>query len=169
MASGTCDCTYSNQLVIRETSAITLNGQTHPEPGGYRPITILSAIYRVWAACRHKQQAALWLPHWQHTGTYGLPGGRAADVLAYETCAQVLVEASANGQVAAGLSYDLRKCFDTVFVTLALQVMRQRCADNHVLRAMEGFYGAHTKHFHIEGAYSKSFTPHNGIAQGRQI
>ena len=139
--------------------------QIHPEPGDYRPITILSAVYRAWAACRHKQLAALWLPHWQHAGTYGLPGGRAADVLAYETCAQVL-EASANGQVAAGLSYDLRKCFDTVPVTLALQVMRQRGADNNVLRAMEGFYSAHTKHFRIEGAYSKAFTPHNGIVQG---
>ena len=56
--------------------------------------------------------------------------------------------------------------FDTVPVTLALQIMRQRGADNHVLRAMEGFYGAHIKHFRLEGAYSKSFTPHNGIVQG---
>ena len=130
-----------------------------PNPSRTRP------TYRVWAACRHKQLAARWLPHWQHPGTYGLPGGRAADVLDYETCAQVL-EASRKNQVAAGLSYDLRKCFDTVPVNLALQVMRQRGADNNVLRTMEGFYKSHSKHFRIDGAYSKSLKPHNGIIQG---
>ena len=106
-------------------------------------------------------------PEWQDPGTYGLPGGRAADVLAYETCAQVIQAANeGQAQVAAGLSYDLRNCFDTVPINPSLNIFRQRGADSGVLRALTGFYDAHHKYFKIDGFYAKKFKAANGILQG---
>ena len=139
--------------------------QVDPQAGDFRPITILASVYRAWASCRQKQLAQKWVPHWQDPGTYGLPGGCAADVLAYETCAQV-IQAANEGQVAAGLSYDLRKCFDTGPINLSLDIFRQRGADSGVLRALTGFYDAHHKYFKIDGFYAKKFTAANGILQG---
>ena len=140
--------------------------RVNPQAGDFRPITILASVYR--ASCRQKQLALSWVPEWQDPGTYGLPGGRAADVLAYETCAQV-IQAANDGQVAAGLGYDLRKCFDMVPISLALDIFRQRGADSGVLRALTGFQDAHHKYFKIDGFYAKKFKAANGTLQGRPL
>ena len=68
--------------------------------------------------------------------------------------------------MAAGLSYDLRKCFDTVPINLSLNIFRQRGADSGVLRALTDFYDAHHKYFKIDGFYAKKFKAANGILQG---
>ena len=55
---------------------------THLKPDEFRPITILSSVYRVWAACLYLQLATCWLPQWQHHESCA----KAADQLAYDTC-----------------------------------------------------------------------------------
>ena len=109
--------------------------------------------------------ASKWLPSWSSDCAYGLPKGPSAEVLAYRTCQQIAL-AEADGKHAGGLSYDLKKAFDTVPIRLALQIMRQRGADNSVLRAMEVFYGQHRKFFRMDGHYSEAFKASNGILQG---
>lgn len=64
----------------------------------------------------HQQLALAPLPHWKDAGAYGLPGGKS-----YETCLQIH-DAAASGQHSAGLSYDLKKCFDAIPIRLALAV-----------------------------------------------
>ena len=77
-----------------------------------------------------------------------------------------LADAHARGHIAAGLSYDLRKCFDSVPVNLALDLFLTRGCDVVIVQALRSFYNAHTKHFRLDGHYSKAFKPSCGIVQG---
>ena len=85
--------------------------------------------------------------------------------MAYRACQQIAL-AEADGKRAGGLSYDLKKAFDTVPIQLALQIMRQRGADNSVLRAMEAFYRQRPKFFRVDGRCSEAFKASNGLLQG---
>lgn len=51
-----------------------------------------------------------------------------------------------NGQYAAGVSYDMRKCFDSIPLELILQLFNFRGADTKVTCALTGFYSQHTSH-----------------------
>jgi exonuclease III len=136
-----------------------------PAPSNYRPLTILSSIYRLWAATRHDQLCQIWLPKWKSNQAYGLKQTNAADSLAFDTCLQIALDMQ-NNYLTSGLSYDMRKCFDTIPVCLVLQIFNHRGADDNVVRAMTGFYQQHQKFFRVDGAYSKAYRPHNGIIQG---
>ena len=136
-----------------------------PSPTDYRPLTILSSIYRLWAAARHDQLCDVWLPKWRSTQAYGLKQSNAADALAFETCLQIQTDIQ-NGHIISGISYDMQKCFDSIPVGLVIQVFNQRGADSKVVKALSGFYAQHTKFFQIEGSFAHAYRPHNGIIQG---
>ena len=129
------------------------------------PITILSSVYRLWAAIRHDQLAQHWQPLWAPHGAYGLNGRPAADSLVFDTCA-FLAQATHRGLMVGGLSYDLEKCFDRVPVSLAVHILRARGCDNKICAALDGFYAQHVKHFRIQGHYDSPFYPSNGLVQG---
>ena len=131
----------------------------------HRPITVLSAIYRLWSAVRHDQLSRVWLFHWAPSGAYGLKGRPAADSLVFDTCAY-LAGASQDGPYVGGISYDFEKCFDRVPTALAINILRARGCDNNLCRALDGFYSSHVKHFRLEGHYDEPFRPANGLVQG---
>ena len=131
----------------------------------HRPITVLSAIYRLWSAVRHDQLSCVWLPHWAPSGAYGLKGRPAADSLVFDTCAY-LAGASQDGRYVGGISYDFDKCFDRVPTALAINILRARGCDSNLCRALDGFYSSHVKHFRLEGHYDEPFRPANGLVQG---
>ena len=114
----------------------------YPTPSDYRPITILSSVYRLWAAIRHNQLANSWFPHWKHAQSYGGKFSKAADQLAYETCSQI-EHAKAHNLYLAGISFDLAKCFDTVSFNLALDVFSARGADVRIVQTLRAFYMSH--------------------------
>ena len=128
-------------------------------------MTILSAVYRLWAAIRHDQLAQHWQPLWAPHGAYGLKGRPAADSLVFDTCA-FLAQATHSGLVVGGLSYDFEKCFDRVPVSLAVHILRARGCDNKICAVLDGFYAQHVKHFRIQGHYDSPFYPSNGLVQG---
>ena len=136
-----------------------------PTPYEFRPITILSCIYRVWAATRHTQMAQNWFPLWQHPNSFGSKGSLSADQLAYETCVQ-LEDAQRSGHFVAGISFDLQKCFDTIPFNLALDVFLIRCADSRIVQTLRAFYSQHIKKFKLEGHFPADFKPCCGIVQG---
>ena len=68
-------------------------------------------------------------------------------------------------QYAGGLSYDMRKCFDSIPTRLILHIFNLRGADSKVTRALSGFY-AQQKFLRLEGHHSHAFKPSNGIVQG---
>ena len=60
-----------------------------PKPEEFRPINILSTIYRIWAAARHAELADQWFPIWKHDTSYGGKQSKSADQLAFDTCVQI--------------------------------------------------------------------------------
>ena len=112
-------------------------GVDSPTADQFRPITILSAIYRTWAKARHSQLCEQWAPAWQSKYSYGTKKGSSADILALHTCLEA-ARLQAQDHCVAGVSYDMAKCFDSVPTHLAINVMRARGADNSVLRAIQG-------------------------------
>ena len=158
--------TWPHVLTQGVVSFIPKDPSNHqPKPDEFRPITILSSIYRLWAASRHSQLARKWYPLWKHENAFGGKYSRSADQLAYETCMQ-LEAASSSDMFAAGVSFDLQKCFDTVPCNLALDVFQQRGADPRLVQTLRSFYKGHTKLFRLEGHHSQSFRPSCGIIQG---
>eukprot|EP00971_Amphidinium_carterae_P302028 6000339-Amphidinium_carterae.1 len=83
-----------------------------PGAADYRPITVLSQIYHLWAKCRLVHVTA-WQAHWLPDGVFGVTGRPGADALAIKVAQEMAGPASdAQGAVALGISYDFRKCFD---------------------------------------------------------
>ena len=136
-----------------------------PNATDYRPLTILSAVYRTWAAIRHNHLCKNWLPRWKATQAYGLKQAKAADALAFDVCMQVSTDTQ-NGLLTSGISYDMKKCFDSIPINLVIQVFNQRGADVGVIQALAGLYNTHTKFFQLEGTFTHAFKPCNGIVQG---
>ena len=101
------------------------------------------------------------MPKWKSTCAYGLKQSNAVDALAFHTCLE-MVEYSKESFLTAGISYDMKKCFDSIPKELILAIFNFRGADGKVTKALTGFYRQHTKHFRIDGAYDISF---NGIVQ----
>lgn len=106
-----------------------------PKPEELIPITILSCAYRIWAAARHSQMSKKWFPSWKHHNSCGGAGAPSADQLAYRTCVQ-LEAAQCDGLHAAGISFDLQECFDTIPYNLALDVFLTRGADPQVVQTL---------------------------------
>ena len=85
-------------------------GEKDAGPEDFRQITVLSAIYRLWAKIRHEQLAEFWLPKWACANSYGLKNGNAADQMAWGT-AWELQQNRINGEMFGGLCYDMQKMF----------------------------------------------------------
>lgn len=96
---------------------------------------------------------------------HSVGNSKSADQLAYETCLQ-LESTSTECLHAAGISFDLQKCFDSVPVSLALDIFSARGADLRVVQALRSFYRNHRKYFRLEGHHSEAFKPACGIIQG---
>lgn len=63
------------------------------------------------------------LPHWNSEQAFGLKQAKATDALAYEACLY-MSEACPDRFHAAGLSYDMAKCFDTVPVIFSFAYLQ---------------------------------------------
>ena len=50
-----------------------------PNAQDFRPLTILSAIYRLYATIRHNDLCDEWMPKWKASCAYGLKQSHAAD------------------------------------------------------------------------------------------
>lgn len=77
--------------------------------------------YRLWAAHKHQRLAEMWSPHWASQQTCGTKQGQPPEVMAFDTCDE-MHQAITDGYVAAGVSYDMRMCFDTVPLVLSFNI-----------------------------------------------
>ena len=94
---------WPDQLPKGAVIFIPKSQEANPAPTDFRPLTILSSIYRLWAATRHDQLCQAWLPKWQSSSAYGLKQSNAADALAFQTCLQTQLDMQA-GNFTSGIS-----------------------------------------------------------------
>ena len=139
--------------------------QTVLPPLSFRPITVLSSLYRTWSKTRWLQLREQWVPYWLPSRVFGYSRGKSAEDMVLDVCTAV-EDLSINGHLVGGLSYDLSKAFDRIPIELSLAVAGQRGCDLQVLRGLRGFYATHQKAFQVSGFVSEYCTPINGLIQG---
>ena len=151
--------TASVSLIPKDAS------QTAPLPTDLRPLTILSSIYRVWAKARLPALVE-WQEQWLPDQAWGFRPGRSAEGLFFCTSFLDMECAAAAGDVAAGISFDLRKAFDHIPTDLLLTVLEARGCHPCILRPLRGLFDQMLPRFRLRGTLGPAFSSSNGIPQG---
>ena len=132
--------------------------------GEMRPITIMSVLYRLWAATRMRALAA-WQEQWAGSGIYAYRSRTGCDDL-YWSLALEVEHALLSGDDVSGISLDYEKAFDrlpvAILMGLAAHIGLSQCA----LRPLEGMYRSLERRWKLGPVVGRSFVSTNGILQG---
>lgn len=132
--------------------------------GDYRPITIFGLPYRAWSSAQSRFLLQF-ADSWVDDSVFGNRKGRqAADLWSH--LLQLIEEAYASGTVLAGLSADLKKCFNCIprYPALCLAVLVG--TPNEVTTAWSGALSSMRRHFKIRDSYPDGFWTSTGLAEG---
>ena len=134
-------------------------------PLDFRPITVLSAIYRLWAKVRFAD-ALKWQEGWVSDRSWGCRSQHSAEQMAIDVALDLEAPAYEAGLLVGGVSYDFRKCFDLIPVETMLEVLRLRGASDRILRPLGAMYAGLQRVFRLGGALSPWWKSYGGIIQG---
>eukprot|EP00438_Fugacium_kawagutii_P026388 Skav226555 [mRNA] locus=scaffold1427:6548:9886:+ [translate_table: standard] len=81
-------------------------------PGDYRPITVLSMLYRCWSSLRARQLLS-WVDHWADAGITGNRPGFSSKSVWWHVASQIEA-AYHDGEELSGAITDICKCFNTI-------------------------------------------------------
>eukprot|EP00662_Eupelagonemidae_sp_cell21_P057018 gene57018-biopygen114705 len=101
-------------------------------PLDLRPITVTSALYRLWAATRVRQVLE-WQELWLPRGARGFRLGSSTDDV-YYTLALRIERALLRGEPLVGLGLDLAKAFDSLPQTIMLTLCAELGMSERILR-----------------------------------
>eukprot|EP00662_Eupelagonemidae_sp_cell21_P057404 gene57404-biopygen32076 len=129
-----------------------------------RPISVMSAVYRVWAATRMRD-VRVWQEQWAAAGQHGYrPLHGTEDV--YWALQLRLENALLRGEPLYGLSLDWSKCFDRLPQGIMLRLVEELGMSPRVLGPLRAMYARLTRRFRAGGGVGSAFTATNGILQG---
>ncbi|KAJ9441979.1 hypothetical protein DIPPA_13869, partial [Diplonema papillatum] len=120
-----------------------------------RPISVTSAVYRLWAATRLRMLME-WMLAWVPEGMRGAIPKRGADDVMYAIGLRI-EHAAECGKPLFGLSVDFMKCFDRLPHEIMFRLMEVMGLDPGVLRAMKAVYGSMQRHFKTARAVGEPF------------
>ena len=132
--------------------------------GNTRPITVMSTVYRLWAATR-MQELVEWQETWisAHVASYR-PQMGCEDLWMAE--ALRVEHALLTGEGLAGISLDFSKAFDRLPHSVLLNIARCVGMDEHILCGLSGMYSQLRRAFKVGQHIGEPFTSTNGILQG---
>eukprot|EP00660_Eupelagonema_oceanica_P019607 gene19607-biopygen16350 len=134
------------------------------EPDRMRPISVMSAIYRVWAATRMRAVRA-WQEEWAAPGQHGYRAMHGTEDVYWAL--QLRLEAAIlNGEPLYGLSIDWAKCFDRLPQGILLRLLERMGLAERVLRPLRTMYARLRRRFRAAGGVGGEFLATNGILQG---
>ena len=139
-----------------------------PQPTVFRPVNILSAVYRLWSSCRFKD-CLLWQEQWAPPQMWGCRPRRGAEALGLETALQIEEAQSNCNLCAGGISYDFRKAFDLIPESLLFAALSHRGMHNCILVPLQGLYKQLRRVFRLRGTVSPWWRSSNGLVQGCAI
>ena len=147
-------------------TALVPKDQTQPEaqPTDFRPITVLSAVYRLWSKVRF-DDALLWQEDWIDGNAWGCRPRRGADSLAMSISLRLEREAT-RGRAVGGVAYDCRKAFDLIPVQLLFEAMRRRGCSERLLKPLHWMYDHLQRCFRLRGNCGEWWKSDNGLIQG---
>ena len=137
----------------------------NPSPTEYRPISVLSGVYRLWSRSRF-EQLMTWQESWVLHTVYGCRRKRGAEQLALQIAMDLESPAFTEDSVAAGISYDFRKAFDLIPTDIMLATMEKRGVDPRISRSLRSLYNGLRRVFMLHGAAGSWWRSYNGIVQG---
>eukprot|EP01064_Diplonema_japonicum_P018815 TRINITY_DN274_c0_g1_i12.p1 TRINITY_DN274_c0_g1~~TRINITY_DN274_c0_g1_i12.p1 ORF type:complete len:1432 (+),score=270.25 TRINITY_DN274_c0_g1_i12:1996-6291(+) len=150
------------------TALVTLIPKTkNAGPLEHRPITVTSAVYRLWA-CTRLGDILEWQESWIHKTQHGFRARHGTEDVLMDICTRI-EEAAMDKTPLLGVALDFAKCFDTVPQQLVLKLMERMGMDKGILRALEGMYKGLRRRFRYATGVGEEFTTTNGILQGCPI
>ena len=135
-----------------------------PGPLEHRPITVMSAVYRLWSGTRSRQLQD-WQEGWIGDNLHGFRPKHGADD-AYRKTALVIERALLTGKPIHGVLLDIKKCFDSIPWSIAFGLLEDMGLDKKVTRPLQHMYLNLKRHMKIHGTAGEDFQATNGILQG---
>ena len=133
-------------------------------PSKLRPISVMSVIYRAWAAGRVRD-LTLWQQEWIADCLHGFRQGHSPEDVWWQMGLQV-EDALLDGSDLMGFILDWSKCFDRVPIDIVLKLAAELGMPLCIHRGLEGMYHQLRRRFSLAGHLGKSFKASNGIIQG---
>ena len=160
---------WPKQLMDAYTSLIPKDDNLEDvRPTDFRPITVLSSIYRLYAKTRFGPLLQ-WQEGWVTEQVFGCRPGRSAETMALHIAMDLESKGYTGNQFIAGVSYDCRKAFDLIPIEIAMKTMKIRGCHPRILRAVQGLYTDLRRVFRLNGAAGQWWTSSNGLVQGDPI
>ena len=149
-----------------ERAVITLipKGDGGGDPLAMRPISVTSAVYRLWAATRLRTVLE-WQERWIHPSQHGFRPNHGTIDVYWELAARV-EDALLSGDRLYGILLDYAKCFDRLPHSIMLNLAKAMGAPPRLLSPLSRMYHSLRRRFKFNGSVGAEFHATNGIFQG---
>ncbi|KAJ9436815.1 Retrovirus-related Pol polyprotein from type-1 retrotransposable element R2 [Diplonema papillatum] len=154
--------TWPNALL---EAAVTLIPKDETlDPLALRPITVTSAVYRLWASTRLRD-VVQWQEGWIADSQHGFrPKHGTVDVV-FEIASQI-EEALLTGKELYGVALDFAKCFDKVPRDVVLKLVGDLGLHERILGPLRDVYARLRRRYKLHMGLGDIFYTTNGILQG---
>ena len=134
-------------------------------PDNYRPITVLSAVYRLWSKF-HFETSLQWQEQWAPPQLWGCRTKRGAEAMIYAMALNLEAAADETNNYVGGISYDFKKCFDGVPTQFLFESLQARGMSQRIIGPLRHLYANMHRVFKLRGACGNYWTSSNGLVQG---
>eukprot|EP00660_Eupelagonema_oceanica_P019105 gene19105-biopygen18276 len=120
------------------------------EPLQMRPISVMSAVYRLWASTRLRTMIE-WQEQWAAKGQRGYRPGQGTEDLCWDLALQ-LEEALLKGEPFGGASLDSEKAFDRMPQGILMNLMEELGLHDRIVAPLRAMYQGLRRRFRATGA-----------------
>ena len=138
---------------------------TAPSPLEFRPISVLSSIYRLWAKARFAHSLP-WQELWSPSQVWGCRQHRGAETLCLQLALHMEQSAVEQQSAAGGIAFDFAKCFDQIPFQLLFRALEVRGMDNRIINPLKSMYDSLHRVFRLRGSCGPWWIAKNGLLQG---
>ena len=128
-----------------------------------RPISVMSAVYRTWAASRMRD-VKVWQEAWASANQHGYRAGHSTEDV-YWALALRIEEALLSGEALCGLSLDYSKCFDRLPHKILFKLVEEPGLSRQIAPPLRTMYQRLRRRFRVGGHVGAEFIGTNGILQ----
>ena len=134
-------------------------------PDNVTPITVLSAVYRLWAKFRF--EAALeWQEKWAPPELWGCRSKRGAEAMVYAMALHLETAADSKNNFVGGITYDFKKCFDLIPPQFLFEALQARGMSQRIIGPLRHVYANIHRVFKLRGECGNFWSSSNGLVQG---
>ena len=137
---------------------------TPQHPGDYRPVTVLSLVYRLWSSCHSRHWLKALAPAIDQHLCGNRPGHCPADV--WRWILNAVTEAHSTDQLACGFVVDLVKAYNTLPRYPVLYAAKLLGVAQSTLVAWSGALSLLCRHFAVRNSFSSGLGSTTGLPEG---